>query len=31
VELAQMNGSMSEANLNAAREALTHARETQKK
>lgn len=29
-ELAQMNGSMSEANLNAAREALTQARETQK-
>jgi DNA repair protein RecN (Recombination protein N) len=31
VELAQMNGSMSEANLNAAQEALTQARETQKK
>lgn len=31
VELAQMNGSMSEANLNAATEALTRAREIQKK
>ncbi len=31
VELAQMNGSMSEANLNAATEALTQAREIQKK
>jgi DNA repair protein RecN (Recombination protein N) len=31
VELAQMNGSMSEANLNAAQEALSQAREIQKK
>jgi DNA repair protein RecN (Recombination protein N) len=31
VELAQMNGSMSEANLNAAQEAITQAREIQKK
>ncbi len=31
VELAQMNGSMSEANLNAAQEALTQAREIQQK
>lgn len=31
VELAQMNGSMSEANLKAAQEALTQAREIQKK
>jgi DNA repair protein RecN (Recombination protein N) len=30
-ELAQMNGSTSEANLNAAQEALTQAREIQKK